>query len=699
MELALLHMKKLKIFLHSNVLFLVCFIIVLFLSFLRIHFFQSHYNSSTKNLTGMIDSIKIDGSQVQIVVNGKEKVLAFYYAKTEEELKDMEKLEIGATISVGGNMEYPSENSNFGLFNYRTYLKGKNIFWILQATNISLMKEASGFYQFKNWMISRIKKLKTASYLEAFLLGDSSDLEQKASYQELGISHLFAVSGMHISFFSMMLFKISCFFLKKQRYSFGIVISFLTLYIFLLGGSASALRAYLLFLISYCNQTWKLSISSLKSLGLAFLFLLFYNPFYLFQIGFQFSFLISFFLILTRRNKTSYWKSLFYTSLISCCAGFPLSIYYYYQFHLGSIFFNLIAVPFVSFLLFPFSFLVFLFPFLEPLYQRLIVVFQIFVNIFENFSFLKITFAAAPTYFYILYYIMLLLVFTMNKKIGVLYFIFAVFHFCIPYWNANYWIDMIEIGQGDAILIRYPKLEKVILVDTGGKIEYESEAWKKRKTKSQVDSVLLPFFRSLGIKKIDVLILTHGDQDHVGNAEELLECFQVRQILFNSGFDQKIEKDIMEKANQKQIPYEKIAKGDFLIGNQIFHFLNGSNNKNENEDSLVFYTKLNHWNILFMGDIGNLTEKTILEEYNLPKMDILKVGHHGSKNSTSNSLLEKITPMISLISAGKGNLYGHPHEEVLEKLNAYHSSIYVTKKQGGIRICLGIFLEIQTCFS
>lgn len=131
--------------------------------------------------------------------------------------------------------------------------------------------------------------------------------------------------------------------------------------------------------------------------------------------------------------------------------------------------------------------------------------------------------------------------------------------------------------------------------------------------------------------------------------------------------------------------------------NQSFQFLNTRNVENENEDSLIFYTKWKHWNILFMGDAGNVSEKRIMEEYKLPKMDILKVGHHGSKNSSSDSFLNIIQPSIALISAGKHNSFGHPHQETVQRFKKYGSHMFVTKQHGSIQIQLGKHMTIRTC--
>ncbi|MCI9233578.1 MAG: DNA internalization-related competence protein ComEC/Rec2, partial [Bacilli bacterium] len=595
---------------------------------------------------------------------------------------------IGDVISVKGILELPSSNRNFYLFNYQKYLKGKQIFWIIKAEELTLKKHATGFYLWKDKWIRKIEKRKNASYYFSFLLGDSSTLKAKSLYQELGISHLFAVSGMHILFIAGFLSKLFEKLCLKKFFSFLLIFLVLTFYIGLLSDSISANRAYLLYVFSFLNKHYKISLSSLKVLFyVAFLSIL-KNPFCILQIGFQFSFLICFFFMLVKRNSTGYIKTLWFTSGFAFLVSIPLSLYHFHQVHLGAIFFNMIAVPFVTIILFPLSFFSFLFAPFEFLFTFFILIFERIMYCFQFFNFLKLVFPSIPIFYVFLYYFVLLFGFKKCKKFFILFFSLLFLHFCIPYIDNHYWIDVIDVGEGDAILIRYPHLERSILVDCGGKIPL------KENQTSQVETILIPYFKALGVKKIDVLIVTHGDYDHAGNALELSQKFPIKQILLNSGNDSDLEKSILKSL---KIPITKIDKKTISIKNQKFQFLNSKNNKSENEDSLVFYTKLANKNILFMGDAGKNVENKIKKEYHLPKMDILKVGHHGSKNSSGKEFLMTIKPKIALISAGIGNHYGHPHDVTLENLSEIDSQIYSTNKQGSIQIQIKKSIKIHTC--
>ena len=181
------------------------------------------------------------------------------------------------------------------------------------------------------------------------------------------------------------------------------------------------------------------------------------------------------------------------------------------------------------------------------------------------------------------------------------------------------------------------------------------------------------------------MTITHGDFDHGGMAKNLIKNFKIKHIILNRE-NNNLEKEIIKKFKGK---ITNISEGIIKIENINLNFLNGLNTYDENKASLIIYTNIENRNILLMGDATKESENYILNTYNLPKMDILKVGHHGSNTSTSKKFIKKISPKISLISAGKNNIYGHPHQETLKKLK--NSDVYITKKDGAVKINLNNF--------
>lgn len=164
--------------------------------------------------------------------------------------------------------------------------------------------------------------------------------------------------------------------------------------------------------------------------------------------------------------------------------------------------------------------------------------------------------------------------------------------------------------------------------------------------------------------------------------ETLLEHYSVDNILFNANDYSKEELDIYKLAHRKGIGTQKVDQEYLKIGSQRFNVLNRKNVTDENESSLVLYTELNSYSFLFMGDSTTKEESAIMNEYVLPKIDVFKVGHHGSKTSTSENLIGQIRPQYAVISVGENNRYGHPTREVLERLK--ESVLYRTDLDGSI---------------
>ena len=234
------------------------------------------------------------------------------------------------------------------------------------------------------------------------------------------------------------------------------------------------------------------------------------------------------------------------------------------------------------------------------------------------------------------------------------------------------------------------------MIDTGGSITYKKEKWELKNRNFDIEkSTIIPFIKSIGINKIDYLFLTHGDYDHMGESIDLVENFKVEKVIFNCGEYNDLEKELIKVLDKKKIPYYSCIK-ELNIDKNKLYFLQTKEFDNENDNSNVIYTELNGYKFMFMGDASNTIEYEILNEYNLPDIDVLKVGHHGSKTSSSEEFINEIKPKYSIISVGKNNRYGHPNKEVLENLD--NSKIYRTDQDGSIMFKIkNNKLKIETC--
>ena len=225
-----------------------------------------------------------------------------------------------------------------------------------------------------------------------------------------------------------------------------------------------------------------------------------------------------------------------------------------------------------------------------------------------------------------------------------------------------------------------------ILIDTGGIISYDTSEWSNRNSNySIVKNKTIPYLKSIGIIKIDYLILTHGDYDHMGESVNLVNNFKVDKVIFNFDNYNELEQELIELLNNKNIKYYKGLK-ELNIDKYKLQFLNTKTYDNENDNSNVIYFNFTNYKFLFMGDAGVDKEKDILKKYNIKNIDFIKVGHHGSNTSSSQEFIDSINSKYSLISVGRNNRYGHPKNEVLDILS--NSKIYRTDLDGSIEIKL-----------
>lgn len=685
-------LKKLRIILQSNYFYLFLMLFVAILLYFNACD-KSKYDINDDVIIGTITSYYIDNDKLVITIFGKEKVLCNYYFKDENNTFDYE---LGDKIKLFGKLKLPSNNSIFNGFNYREYLKYERINYIFDIDKIiKISNNKSIMYKLKNSIINIINKSPNKDYLHTFLLGNNKyiDKEVMESYRINGISHLFSISGMHISLLSMIILKL----LKNYKFKKEVVILFLLIYMTLTDFLPSILRSGIFFILIYLNKKFNLNISMFKLMIILLFICVLIDPYIVYKIGFQYSYTISFYLItfnqLINKSKNKLYK-LFIVSFISFIVSVPITINNFSQINVLSIFLNIFFVPIVSSIIFPLSLITFLFPFFNNLFTILINIFELLSITFskiDNFIFIM---SKISTLFIIIYYIIIsitLYFLSKNKYkyIVSLMFIFVI-HYNITIFNKGLEITYIDVGQGDSIFIKFPNDKSNILIDTGGKVTYGN-----LKNNYSVGKNIVDYLKSMGIRKLDYLIITHGDFDHMGDSLYLIDKFKVENVIFNCGEFNALEKELIKKLNKRKVNYCYCIK-ELNIGKYKLDFLNTKVFGDENNNSNVIYTELNGYKFMFMGDAGIEKEKDILDKYNISDIDVLKVGHHGSKTSSSKGFIDEIKPKYAIISVGKNNRYGHPNKEVLNNLD--NSKIYRTDQDGSIMFKIkNNKLKIETC--
>ena len=665
-------MKRLRYILQSSSIIKIITIFLLILDIIYINYypFKSKYNIKEKEFTGIVLDYELKEDKIVIIIKNREKLIVNYKYKD----KVFNNLSYGDKIYVKGTLSSPSKSTNFNTFNYYKYLYNKKIYYIVTASKIKKIENNKSYlYTLKNILYRRVSTMKSSNYIKTLLLCNNSlDKEVKDSYRINGISHMFSVSGMHINFFVGILFL----YLNKITYNKRIKYIFTNIFVILyysLFPSASLFRTMIMYVLFSINFILKLKIKKLDILFLTLFFSIIINPFIIYDLGYIYSYTISFFLVLFSnkiKGKKGISKTVF-ISLLSFFVSFPITIYNSYEINIISIFLNIILVPIISLIILPLTLITFIFPIFDNIIYFFTSKLESISLVLSSIEITRFIFPKISILLIIIYYIF---IFLSYKNLRYLYIVilFIISIYFSPYFTSSLSTTINDVGEGDSIFIRLPFNKGNILIDTGYS-EYK------------ISNEIIPYIKSMGTKKIDYLIITHGDSDHIGASSYLINNFHVNNVIFNCGSYSALEIELIKLLDKKNINHYSCINS-FSIDKHRFYLLNTRNYDNENDNSSVIYFKYNGYSFLLMGDAEINKEMDILDKYYIRDVDFLKVGHHGSSTSSSKEFITTINPRYSLISVGKNNSYGHPNKNILDNLS--NSTIYRTDINGSIKVII-----------
>ncbi|UGB07300.1 DNA internalization-related competence protein ComEC/Rec2 [Staphylococcus sp. HL28] len=539
--------------------------------------------------------------------------------------------------------------------------------------------------------------------------GDTSSLNPMfiEDVKEIGIYHLLAVSGSHVAAIIYLIYQIFVRFNTPIIIIKSILLILLPLYALYTDFAPSAVRAILAAIILLLLPK-SLKINPLELLSIVFILMFFINPQIVYDIGFQFSFLISLFLMISSPllKQLSGLKLIVAVTFIAQLGALLISIYHFNQIQWIGLISNLVFVPFYSFFIFPLAILFYVLSHftihLSILNANISVIFKLhdcLVSIFLKLKYLRVFVPDLSTISLILIMIFTFLsLFLFVKK----YFFKAIFIICMGISLIIYYssgtegqLTMLDVGQGDSILFQTESKQN-IMIDTGGK---RSENHKQPNFNISKYKTM-PSLKSKGISKIDYLIISHPHLDHMGELPYLASHINIKNIiLLKDSFSQS---DLYNVEKICEANHIKLLDANHLhtlnLKDTTLRFLDTyiKDSDDKNEHSIVILLSYKHKNILLTGDMTIQNEALLLQRYQLPKIDILKVAHHGSKTSSSSNLLQLIKPEISLISSGRGNKYQLPNQEVIQRLYENGSKVYDTQMNGEITVKLNSILTITT---
>ncbi|MGI5891604.1 MAG: DNA internalization-related competence protein ComEC/Rec2 [Bacillota bacterium] len=666
-------------------------------------------------------------------INGKESDdILYIYAD------DKQRIFYGEYVQIQGTAMQVQKYANANAFDYEDYLKRNGISGSVSAAfggkiQKTGLRGGNSFLHFASLISLRFEK--ALSYLpqqqqgliKGVFLGEKGDLSDsdKRLLSQTGIMHAFSVSGLHVGYiiwFGMFIFGTS----RKNRWWRLAIIGFLIVfYASITGFSPPVIRASLMALIGLAAFSLDEKADPYVSLALACLACLLWRPLFIFDVGFQLSFIAVWgILYLTPvfsrmlPGKDFINKS-FAVTLAASCATIPLVAYYFYILSLAAMSISPILVFFIG-LVVILSFIGCIFAVFSvalatlPLFAGGAMMDFIY-NLARwigswPFSYIPLT---KPTiWMIVLFYIVLLaLPFILKKKgrrfvwiVIVLLMIFLVFPLGSQVSRSDYFssvpgngqvmeVTFIDVGQGDSTLIVTPQGHNILL-DGGGK--QNNKDWIGQK-------ILLPYLQSRGIKKLDLIIASHPHDDHVDGLLTVLEHLPTDTFMTTAVFEEvDLQKELEAEAQEAGAKIIYVIAGErYLVEEDLYltvfspDQVQKYDTETANEGSLVAKFSYKEIDFLFTGDVeGNnlkaLADKDIGAE-------ILKIPHHGSRNSFDSDFYQRVSPQAVVICVGEGNAFGHPARDVVNYFRQQSIPVYQTDKNGAISFFSdGYSLEVRT---
>lgn len=660
---------------------------------------------------------------------------------------DSDYIPIGSAICAEGRAQRFERASNEGSFDPAEYYRLQNITFQVYADRTDLTSKPhvlwrEQLYRFQSrvsCVFAQELNERDAGILCTLVLGNRSrlDAEIRQMYQGAGISHILAISGLHISILGFGIYR----FLRKIRCSYlgAAVISSIVVcgFAMMSGFGVSARRAFVMYLFMMGAQVFGRTYDAANALAAAALVILIQNPLALFQSGFLFSFTALFSITVSMpffqkppeerddgraafRGKIA---SRFYVSAAIQLWMMPLTAWFYYEVPIYALFLNLLVIPLCSWLL-GFGILGGLAGLFFPVISKwLLVACHLILDVYEHAIDVigilpgsNVVTGKPPIWILVCYYLLLTgicLYCSMTMRLGetagtrskrtiygsemfglrflcqhqwlkrclVTGSVLAALTFCLFFPEKEMLrVDFLDVGQGDGICIS-DGAGTHIFIDGGSSSESRVGTYR-----------ILPFLKYHRIRKIDAWIVTHGDEDHTSGLLEVLESGYPVSYLVLAEAMPRDDKWQMLVSTAKEAGTELVyvsAEDELKLENakmQCLYPLQNESGEDANGLSQVWSLRSDGMSVLLTGDIGAEQEKLLLGRRALDDFAVLKAAHHGSKNSSCEEFLAEIRPDITIISCGENNRYGHPHPETLDRLEAAGSRICQTWEKGQITL-------------
>lgn len=709
---------------------LICLLVLLAFFFVTKHIYKQRlenrhgieqFTASSDYILSVIEKKYLDTDSTILV---KDVETGRVFVMTPPKSIQVKDLKYGGIYKTTASISFPEPPRNPGSFDYPTYMLRKGLSGTLKAVSLSFieLQLANPFKHIAYFLKEKILNLHNATlpypYSHLFtglIFGeDGTQLpdEMKARYKLTGLSHLLVVSGSQVSLLSGIVFQILSSLGLRRWKGFGFICLVNTVFYFLTGGGASIFRAIVMNISMVFSKLFFYRVSILTSISLSGLVMMILNPFVIYDVGAQLSFLATCSLVygvdyvepLISKRLHQIARSALAMSLAPFIFTTPLLWFHFHTISFVSVLSNLLIVNMIEFLVvvgffstliglifYPLGFL------LNQACLGVIWILEWSTQQLVNLPFAEVVIPLHGGLLLILYvYIGVLGYGIQHQKRHLLrcsaLVVVLLFGISFGIWHFKerpLTITFLDVGQGDCTVIQTPD-NRIVVIDTGGlSLNYDTRDIKTY----AATRTLLPFLNHIGANSIDVLITTHYDLDHIGGLIPLLKHKKVDLYIDNGGRSEKLPiiqnliknrvAEVKSISNPIELTLTKDTSLSFLLPSGPISF------ESKNNNSVVIMLKHKSLKALFTGDLESEGESYLSSRYkDLLDADIYKLGHHGSITSSTLPLLEQVNPKVGVVSAGRYNRYGHPHPTVMARFERLGIPVFRTDTHGAIQIRL-----------
>lgn len=665
--------------------------------------FQGGYTIDGGSMRGFAE---LDGGRVAYVR---------YRFVSAEEKKTVEEALPRVVLFAAGQFELPPPAAHRFSFDMARYLKNNGASAILEIRKLERMEPLDTIGARLAFQRKKLQRHirgtfpeSLATEAEALLIGEQGNMgpEERQVYQTLGITHLFAISGLHVAILSGLLYFLLIRLHVRKEAALILLLFALPIYAVLAGAAPSVLRSVAMVCIVLFGRLMKINVAIADVLLSTFILFILWDPYMMYNIGFQLSYGATFAIIYSAKFLGGADSSIAQGLLITCISQltlFPLLLYHFFEVSLSAFVVNSLFVPLYTVVILPVNLVLLGLTLIHLSAAEGLFALYVPVRGWVG-DFMEVLAAVPhqmwnpgkpPLWLVLLFFACLIIFYSLAEKgfrwrqMAFILVPAAAFT-AAPYLDPALKVAFLDVGQGDSAVIELPYRKGVYVIDTGGVLRFQTESFQETDRPYEVGrQVVVPYLKGSGISTVDLLVLSHADADHVEGADELFKLLEIEKLHLSPGSEKEgIMQELAPFAGEAAVEGPLRGTSWQEAGVRFTYLLPGDREYGGNDDSLVLLLESGEFKLLFTGDLEAGGEQELLSSSGarIAGLDILKVAHHGSKTSSTKEFLAAAAPTLSIFSTGKDNRYGHPAPEVVERFRTLGLATLNTAENGTIEV-------------